>query len=645
MGINLYDNPAQAKFINTYVPIQFENLYRVADKAQKNLDESEKLLDDTTLNYSSLNTMSEADKAKWDTEVYGVPRQFIETQFNSEQDMKDPYKQAQFKAIVRKLKNNPLTSALMTSAVNMREVAKNSDPRWGEYEKNKLRAWNTSDPNQGVFDGSNIKYEGWDKVEEDIFKGINPDGTYQKQLSNNEWEVMGTTEADVKGILGNAKEYLATHPFINAIVEKDFQDGNIPKSYYNTDAKGNIIVDPTTGQPSVDKFKYAEDQIYALAKKREHIERKYIGDKYRSGRASYSGGGGSYPDGPSSLTQEENALQAEQVQSNLRSKYLEEIGKHVVMVNGSPRVSTKGPLGQVGANYYIAVSNSTRFNNKVHILNNTLANTVDSNQREILKKNIAAAEKDLANARDSEARLRSSFDTQIKADADLHLYPTYIAGKRLMPALSADKIAEAHVVNASTSFPDKWMKENAGPGFQLKTARGVIATTYPVRNSKELTFVDKNKKLPMSSHGSSYDGAIESLNRVLANGDVSNKASFSPTAITIKYGDRSENYGNTYIDVNSAATAGLSTSDMNKLIKAGKISIQRVVTKPASGTGAEYGKEGNAERSIKYLVIPSTFRQDLPIESKGYNAAQTDIKNIKFESNKEWGGSTNAESK
>ena len=32
---NLYDTPAQAKFINTYVPIQFEGLYRASDNAKK----------------------------------------------------------------------------------------------------------------------------------------------------------------------------------------------------------------------------------------------------------------------------------------------------------------------------------------------------------------------------------------------------------------------------------------------------------------------------------------------------------------------------------------------------------------------------------------------------------------------------------
>lgn len=632
MGINLYDNPAQAKFINTYVPIQFENLYRVADKAQKNLDESEKLLDDTTLNYSSLNTMSEADKAKWDTEVYGVPRQFIETQFNSEQDMKDPYKQAQFKAIVRKLKNNPLTSALMTSAVNMREVAKNSDPRWGEYEKNKLRAWNTSDPNQGVFDGSNIKYEGWDKVEEDIFKGINPDGTYQKQLSNNEWEVMGTTEADVKGILGNAKEYLATHPFINAIVEKDFQDGNIPKSYYNTDDKGNIIVDPTTGQPSVDKFKYAEDQIYALAKKREHIERKYIGDKYRSGRASYSGG---MSEGPQqySIVQEENALLGGQVQSNLRSAYLAAIGRSAVRKNGVLHASTSGPLGSIGANYWAANTNAARYERDVAQAKIALARTEDPAEREKAKNLLAWKEKALQNARESVARLQNDFDTQIAADVSLHKYPTSIGGRQLKPVLSRDQLAEAYKVEMTPAFIPQWYNNNAGVPFQLKNQRGTVANTYPVPGSERLTFVDHKKKLPMSLTGDWKDKAINALNVLLKSGRLSNKMSFAPTTTAMKYGDSVENYGSAYIDLNSAKQAGMSDFDIKTLSEAGMISKQSIEIKPASGTGSEYGKDGNAAKTVTYLVIPSTYNITAESTSPGYEASRVDQKNPNFIAN------------
>ena len=630
MGINLYDNPAQAKFINTYVPIQFESMYRLADKAQKNLDDNEKLMDDTTLNYSSLNTMSDADKAKWDSEIYGPIKNFVDTKFNSDQAMKDPTLQSEYKAMVRRLKNNPTTSALMTSAVNMREVAKKSDPRWGEYEKNKLRAHDTS--KQGVFDGSNIQYEGWDKVEEEIFKDLPKDGTHQKVLSTGEWEVSGTTDTDLKNILANTKDYLATHPFINAAVEKDLQDGNIPKSYYSTDKNGNILIDPSTGQPAVDKFKYAEDKIYALAKAREHLDYKYIGDKIRANRPTYSGG---MSEGPQqySIVQEENALLGGQVQSNLRSAYLAAIGRSAVRKNGVLHASTSGPLGSIGANYWAANTNAARYERDVAQAKIALARTEDPAERKKAKNLLAWKEKALQNARESVARLQNDFDTQIAADVSLHKYPTSIGGRQLKPVLSRDQLAEAYKVEMTPAFIPQWYNNNAGAPFQLKNQRGTVANTYPVPGSERLTFVDHKKKLPMSLTGNWKDKAINALNVLLKSGRLSNKMSFAPTTTAMKYGDSVENYGSAYIDLNSAKQAGMSDFDIKTLSEAGMISKQSIEIKPASGTGSEYGKDGNAAKTVTYLVIPSTYNITAESTSPGYEASRVDQKNPNFIAN------------
>lgn len=38
--VNRYDNPAQAEFINTYVPIPFEQLYTLGKQAKENVDQA-----------------------------------------------------------------------------------------------------------------------------------------------------------------------------------------------------------------------------------------------------------------------------------------------------------------------------------------------------------------------------------------------------------------------------------------------------------------------------------------------------------------------------------------------------------------------------------------------------------------------------
>ena len=39
--VNRYDNPAQAEFINTYVPIPFEQLYTLGKQAKENVTKTE----------------------------------------------------------------------------------------------------------------------------------------------------------------------------------------------------------------------------------------------------------------------------------------------------------------------------------------------------------------------------------------------------------------------------------------------------------------------------------------------------------------------------------------------------------------------------------------------------------------------------
>lgn len=626
MGINLYDNPAQAKFINTYVPIQFESMYRLADKAQKNLDDNEKLMDDTTLNYSSLNTMSDADKAKWDSEIYGPIKNFVDTKFNSDQAMKDLTLQSEYKAMVRRLKNNPTTSALMTSAVNMREVAKKSDPRWGEYEKNKLRAHDTS--KQGVFDGSNIQYEGWDKVEEEIFKDLPKEGTHQKGLSTGEWEVSGTTDTDLKNILANTKDYLATHPFINAAVEKDLQDGNIPKSYYSTDKKGNILIDPSTGQPAVDKFKYAEDKIYALAKAREHLDYKYIGDKIRANRPTYSGG---MSEGPQqySIVQEENNLLGGQAQVNLRKAYLDAIGKSVIRKDGQLQANVRGPLGEIGARYWTANSNAARLEAEVAKTTSILARTYDEKEKANIMNVLNGKKRALENERNNVSRLQNDFDTQIAADVSLHKYPAYIGGKQLKPVLSKEQVAEAYKTEMTPAFIAQWYNTSVGTPFQLKNQRGVVANTYTVPGSEKLTFVDRNKKLPLSMTGSHTDKAVHAMNTLMSSGRLSNKISFAPTSTAIKYSNNIENYGSAYIDKGSALQSGLTPYDISTLKKSGMISEQVVEVAPATGSG----ETAKPAKTVTYLVIPTTYNIPAESTSPGYEAARVDQKNPNFIAN------------
>jgi len=155
MAVNLYDSPAQAQFINTYVPIQFEGLYKVAEKAQKNLDEIEALQDEVISKYSTINTPSKIDKANYEAR-YNQIRDWANKKLVSGESLKDPVLQSEYKSMVRRFAGDSLIRDIMENAKVLKEYNANSDSRWGDYEKSFSENF---DSRNGLFTKKNVKYE------------------------------------------------------------------------------------------------------------------------------------------------------------------------------------------------------------------------------------------------------------------------------------------------------------------------------------------------------------------------------------------------------------------------------------------------------------------------------------------------------
>ena len=91
--VNLYDTPAQAQFINTYVPIQFEGLYKLADRAREDIKEGNALLDNLA-KYRSLGSLSNVDNENWNKKVSDV-YSFIDKNVKDVYSLQDPTVRAQ----------------------------------------------------------------------------------------------------------------------------------------------------------------------------------------------------------------------------------------------------------------------------------------------------------------------------------------------------------------------------------------------------------------------------------------------------------------------------------------------------------------------------------------------------------------------
>jgi len=153
--VNLYSSPAQAKFINTYVPIQFEQLYKMADKAEKDLEQSDKFMEELITD-SNLNTPSKIDVANWEKKVKTPIMQLAEQAASDPDIMKSKAFQAQIKATSRRIKSDTNVHTMVNNAAAMKQFMAKSDARWQGIENEDV--FNYDSTKDGMFSLQNKEY-------------------------------------------------------------------------------------------------------------------------------------------------------------------------------------------------------------------------------------------------------------------------------------------------------------------------------------------------------------------------------------------------------------------------------------------------------------------------------------------------------
>jgi hypothetical protein len=69
--MNEYNNPAQAQFMNTYVPIPFNQLYQLGVQAKQDVENATNQLGNTISKWSEFTSPSQADTQTWYNETIG----------------------------------------------------------------------------------------------------------------------------------------------------------------------------------------------------------------------------------------------------------------------------------------------------------------------------------------------------------------------------------------------------------------------------------------------------------------------------------------------------------------------------------------------------------------------------------------------
>ena len=119
MAVNRYDNPAQAQFIDTYVPIPFEQLYTLGRQAQDNVNQALKDYSAALDKWADFTSPSQVDTQAWYNETYGRALPVAEEMAKNMDLIRTPEGRARIYSVINNVDRAKL-SMLRQSADNLR---------------------------------------------------------------------------------------------------------------------------------------------------------------------------------------------------------------------------------------------------------------------------------------------------------------------------------------------------------------------------------------------------------------------------------------------------------------------------------------------------------------------------------------------
>lgn len=120
MAVNRYDNPAQAQFIDTYVPIPFEQLYTLGRQAQDNVNQALKDYASALDKWSEFTSPSQVDTQAWYNETYGRALPVAEEMSRNMDLIRTPEGRSRIYSVINNVDRAKL-SMLRQSADNLRQ--------------------------------------------------------------------------------------------------------------------------------------------------------------------------------------------------------------------------------------------------------------------------------------------------------------------------------------------------------------------------------------------------------------------------------------------------------------------------------------------------------------------------------------------
>lgn len=175
--VNRYDSPAQAEFVNTYVPIPFQELVSIGKELNARRDAAEKMLRDANREWGKFQTMSDVDREAYNAETFGRMKPLLD-QFAADPNM---IKTAAGQAAISNLINNTDYGKLAQLELGAKAYAQRAEniaklKAAGKYNADwddvDMKNWDTLD--KGVVDLSPIEYKSLEELSTPYVAAIKP---------------------------------------------------------------------------------------------------------------------------------------------------------------------------------------------------------------------------------------------------------------------------------------------------------------------------------------------------------------------------------------------------------------------------------------------------------------------------------------
>ena len=289
MAVNRYDSPAQAEFINTYVPIPFEQLYTLGKQAKENVDKALSAYSTALDKWADFQSPSAIDTQEYYNETYGRALPVAEEMSRNLDMLKTAEGRAKIYSIINNTDRAKL-SMLRQSAENLKQRQKINqqlmltgkyNPDWHDVD---FANYNTL--NSGIYnDVSPLAYQSIKELTDNyvnnlkdsfisrsggfIHTGVTGDQVRQI-LDKNRSGILSTPEAQM-----HMKMYVKNNPgatmedAANAFMERAYIDN---QEYI----RDNITVDPYALQA----LKEQQALRLAMAKKKGESSASDYPDAY-----------------------------------------------------------------------------------------------------------------------------------------------------------------------------------------------------------------------------------------------------------------------------------------------------------------------------------------------------------------------------